>query len=671
MNHWGLLLVDVQGDYLQHPSLQPTAAELIRALSQLLQNCRQAGVPILHSQTQIGPGSQNPMPHRQKEAHPLCVLGTPGCAPQSELAPRSGETVLSKPFFSAFSQTDLQPVLQRAQIQNLIVAGVYTHACVQATVLDAYQRGYQVWVPRDGVASNQSLHAQLSLDWLSSRACHLVSVSELCQLLKPKVPPASIQTRQAKTFALGFWEGQWQTGDREQLWPQHNPSDWEQMLGYVPLGSPSEVQAACRAAARAQPTWEATSLHERLQLLATWAQTLRRHEAEWLELLALEVGKPLQDAVGEFRYGLNLLQHTLDQCRREAKEPGHTPQGTEIRYRARGTLGLITPWNNPFALLIGKIAPALAYGNSAVWKPALPAPRLSALLVQSLHEAGLPSDLLTLIHGDACTAQALVLQPEISALSLTGSTAAGQELAWRCALHGKALQAELGGNNAVLISASADLKTLAQSLAPAVYSFNSQRCTAPRRLIIHQRCAEDFIAAFVEASQTLCLGQPRDPETALGPLISRSQQTRMAQIVAESQSHEGKLLQGGHVPKGFEAGCWYAPTLLEEQDPGARSVQEESFGPVAVLLRVPDFTTALHYCNAVPQGLFASLYSQDPEETEAFLQHAQAGMLRLNALQGQFDVAAPFGGWKTSGWGPPEHGRWDREFYTRPQAIYR
>ncbi|HEY9840730.1 MAG TPA: aldehyde dehydrogenase family protein [Candidatus Obscuribacterales bacterium] len=658
-----LLLIDVQQDYLNRPWLQPPAAELSERLALLLDGCRTLGLPILHSRTLIRPDGSNRMPHRKEADDWVCVAGSPGSLAPVALAEGLSEPVLDKPFFSAFGNPELHSRLQAAGIDTLLVAGVYTHACIQASVLDAYQLGYKVWLISDAIASDEPLHASLSLNWLTRRACECLSTAQVLQRLGAR--PAETVSR-GEAYCVGMSGGAWFAAQGQEYWIQRNPSDWHEVLGSVPLGEARDVARAAEGAAARQPDWAQTPVGERVGLLRAWAEAIESRQAEFAALLAREIGKPLNDGLAEVRYGLSLLRASAQHAEAESEE--FLAEGIRVRHCPRGTIGLISPWNNPLAIPLGKIAPALAFGNTLVWKPALQAPAVVSLLMQTLRQAGIPADCLNLVLGDARTARCLLELPQIVAISFTGSIAAGRQLAGLCAAQGKYFQAELGGNNGVLVGASADVPGLARDLATAVYSFAGQRCTAPRRLILAREVATEFTEAFCAAAASLRTGPPADASVQLGPLISPSRQAFMAEWVAESLAAGGQLLLGGRVSPG--PGCWFEATVIGGLGSDARAVREESFGPLALLLTANDFKQALALCNAVEHGLCASLYSNDETEQQQFLARAQAGILRINQPQGIFAADAPFGGWKASGLGTPEHGRWDREFYTIPQVIY-
>ncbi len=406
---------------------------------------------------------------------------------------------------------------------------------------------------------------------------------------------------------------------------------------------------------------------ERLRLIEAWAQVVERRRESWAELVARQVGKPVGDAREEMDRTVSHLRSCAGLAAMEWES--HSAASLVTRHCPRGTIAVITPWNNPVALPVAKIAAALLFGNSVVWKPALPAPLVARAVVDSLVTAGIPQGLLSTVFGDAATAQVLIAHPAVAAVTITGSQRAGQDASLLCARRGIPLQAELGGNNAAVVMADADLDLAARALAVSAFGFAGQRCTATRRIVVEESVRERFTALLLREVTALAIGDPLDPGTRIGPLVSVARRNEVAAAVRRALDYDGgQLLCGGTIPEG--KGSWYPPTLVAGLDPDAALVQEESFGPVAVILGAADFDTAMRLCNAVSQGLVAGFFSRDPAQQRLFLAQAQAGILRLNPVGFPVAADAPFGGWKTSGMGLPEHGRWDRDFFARPQAIY-
>jgi acyl-CoA reductase-like NAD-dependent aldehyde dehydrogenase len=469
---------------------------------------------------------------------------------------------------------------------------------------------------------------------------------------------------------VGNVRGKWLSATDHTLWEHRNPAKWEQVLSLIPLASGAEVKAATAAAKGAQSEWQHVSPKSKAKLLEAWTAKLEEQGAEFARLMALEVGKPVSLGLDEVRFALDLLRVTASLA---GREEAWVDCG-EDRIRARrcplGVVGIITPWNNPVAIPVGKLGPAIAFGNGVVWKAANHAPCTARLVMETLLQAGLPRGLVNVLFGGAETGRQLVRQPEVVGISLTGSCTTGREVASLCAAFPKFLQAELGGNNAAIVMPDSDIERAARELTLAAFSFSGQRCTATRRFIVHQAVRNRFEETLLSCIDSLRLGDPGDPGTDVGPVLSREKQGNLRDLVEEACLKGAKLLCGGKVPTQWEFGCWFEPTLLDSQDPSLRVVQEETFGPIAVLQTVRDMAEALQRLNSVPHGLAASLYSNHPTDQRLFLEGAKCGTLKLNQSTLGVGPEAAFGGWKGSGLGPPEHGIWDLEFYTRPQALY-
>lgn len=643
-----LVLIDLQRDYLDRVGLLPVEAELVANVAKLLNLCRQYSVPVFHVMTLVHADGANRMPHWVKQHRWDCLVGTPGAQPPPELAPVSDEPVFSKPYFSAFDSPDFVTAFAASGVDTLILCGIYTHACIRASALDGYRHGYEVWVATDAVGSTDQDHARLTLDYIEGRVGTCLTVAKIAdQIISASVvSPASSKAPRA--------------------WLHHNPAQWNEILSEVPLAGTAEVAGATQRAAKLARTTAQQTVNSRRKVLSQWLHCLMNRKEQLVQLLVLEIGKPIKDARAEFEYAIALLCQIMKTFGEEAPETGID---FLVRRCPIGVVGLITPWNNPLAIPVGKLGPALAYGNTVVWKPALQALQISSLIMASLDEAGL-GDQVGMVTGDSRTGGFLIMQEGINAISFTGSVAAGRQVAAGCAATGKTLQGELGGNNAVLVMADVDPEQTARQLAPAIFSFAGQRCTAPRRLIVEESVKGRFEAALVDATLELKIGLPQLDDTQVGPVISREQQTRLAALTAAGRSAGGRLLCGGKAPKGFDHGCWFEPTLIADPDPASVLVQEESFGPIAVVLGARNFDQALALCNNVQQGLVATIFSGNTAVQQRFLESIQAGIVAVNRAPLSINPAAPFGGWRRSGIGAPEHGRWDREFYTKPQAVY-
>ncbi|HSG33760.1 MAG TPA: aldehyde dehydrogenase family protein, partial [Sphingomonadaceae bacterium] len=427
----------------------------------------------------------------------------------------------------------------------------------------------------------------------------------------------------------------------------------------------AEVSGAAGRLNDRQKQWAARPLQERRERLLAWHAILDAARDDWTTMLVRDVGKPLRDVQGEIGYALALLAHC---CR--SLEDFEQGEGRSIRYRPLGIVGIITPWNNPLAMPVSKLAPALAYGNCVVWKPALEGTAMARALKQSLEEAGL-GDLVELVTGGADAGRALVEAPGLAAIAFTGSVKVGREIATRCGRLMRPVQAELGGNNAAIVLVDADLSLAAEELAAAMFSFAGQRCTAIRRVIVERSAYAEFAELLRKATQALKTGDPADPETQVGPLISKARQQELLALVERAASEGAEILTGGSVPTDCSAdGCWMLPTIVARLPEDSPILGTELFGPVVALVEADDLDAALAEHNRGEMGLLGALFSNDKEAQARFLAEAEAGMLLLNQARPAFSPAGPFVGWKNSGYGIPEHGRWNRDFYTRTQAVY-
>ena len=344
-----------------------------------------------------------------------------------------------------------------------------------------------------------------------------------------------------------------------------------------------------------------------------------------------------------------------------------------MRRRPLGRVAAITPWNYPLAIAAGQIAPALVYGNAVMWKPAPAGRRCAERLHTILSSAGFPEQVLARLDGDASTAVALIREKGIDAVCFTGATATGRMVAALCAERSIPLQAELGGNNGAIVTASADLGRAADLIAEAAFGCAGQRCTATRRAIVVEDVHAAFVAALAASTARLDWGDPRRTGTQVGPMLDARHALRVEAIVARSRAAGYAVLQP-HLAAArtlpHESRAFHAPTIIVCDDPSAEVVQEESFGPLLVVQRAVDVDHGLELLNGVRQGLAAALFSTSRDEKEAFLDRARAGLLKLNQATVEAGVDVPFLGWKESGVGPAQHGEGNREFFTRAQAVY-
>jgi acyl-CoA reductase-like NAD-dependent aldehyde dehydrogenase/nicotinamidase-related amidase len=648
-----LLLIDLQNDYLAAPGLQPAAPALVARAAVLLDGFRAHGLPVIHVWTTVDRAVDERMPHWRRAGKWSCVAGTPGHEPPAPLRPRPGEPVVAKTFYSGFADTALDARLRSLGCAEVVIAGVHTHGCIRASALDAYQRGYTVTVAEDATGSDDALHAAVTRRYLRDRAARWVPVEAILAGLAGGYGPAG--------------------GHPEGRLVHVSPRARGRVLWEVPVAGRPEVARAARAARQAAGAWRRSPPPARAEVLRRLAGLLGDNAAALANQVAEEVGKPVTQAAAEVRRTQDILH---DLAGRSA-EPLEVDSAADARYRYRplGVLAVVSPWNNPLAIPVGKIAPALLYGNTVVWKPAPAGTGVALRLVELLREAGCPESVVGLATGDHETAQLLAGDGEVDAVTLSGSLEAGYALQEICARRHAPFQAELGGNNAAVVWRDADLPDAAARIAEAAFGFAGQRCTANRRAVVAADCYETFLVHLRTAVAGLVWGDPLEPATQVGPLISAAKRDQVAAVVGRAVPAAGRVLvpheEQANGEELWRAGAYYPPTIVCVDDPALEIVQEETFGPVLVVQRAADFAEALELCNGVRQGLVAALFSRSADIQERFLDGARAGILKLNRGTADADARTPFGGWKASGVGPPEHGPADREFHTRTQAVYR
>jgi alpha-ketoglutaric semialdehyde dehydrogenase len=621
-----LLLVDLQRDYLDAPGLTPPAGPIVRRAAHLLEGCRVAGIDVAHVWTTVSRQADNRMPHWKREGRWLCEEGTPGHAPPPDLGPAPGEPVIHKTHFNPFSGTALDELLRERGNDLMVICGVHLHGCVREAVLGGYERGLETWVAEDAVGSDDPVHSAITRRYLERRAARFLTTEEALEQLSAGAAP-----------------------------------------GPAPRGEIARVAASCRAA---QPEWSAQPPHSRLEVLTRLAAALESEAAELADLMADEIGKPVRYGTIEARRSAQMLGAVAEHAREPASDG--LPAAV-LHRRPLGAVAIITPWNNPIYIPLGKIAPALAYGNAVLWKPAPAARPIAERIAVLLERAGLPSGVLGLVSGGRREAEAAMADPAIDAVSITGSSAAGYSAQEACARRRIPLQAELGGNNAAVVWTDADLERAAAEIADGAFAQAGQRCTANRRVVVHSSRADRLLDLLRDRTAALTWGDPRDPTVSVGPIVDEPARDRIAAAVAEAAPHASLV----DVPHGTEAPSngspnapWYPPTIICSDDPDAEIVQEETFGPVLVVQRADDWDQAMDLVAGVPQGLAAALFSTSPDLIERFQREMPAGIVKINRSTADAEVDVPFGGWKASGIGPPEHGRFDRDFYTRPQVVY-
>jgi aldehyde dehydrogenase (NAD+) len=441
------------------------------------------------------------------------------------------------------------------------------------------------------------------------------------------------------------------------------PSD---LVARVPDTTPEQVATAAGVARDAATGWAREPAHARAAALHACAEAVAAAGGELTDLVVREVGKPLGEARAEIGRGVAILRYFAQQTLHPEGEVYPPADGVSLlhtRRRPHGVVGLITPWNFPVAIPLWKAAPALAFGNAVLLKPA-PQSSAVALRLAELFAGALPPGVLTVLTGLAETGAAMV--DAADAISFTGSVAAGQSVAGRAVKRGIPVQCEMGGQNAAIVLPDADQDAAATAIAAAAMGYAGQKCTATSRVIVVGD-PEPFTERLTAAVEALPMGDPADPATVVGPLIEPRPRDAIQEAVKRASAGGARVLTGARRPDGD--GWFQAPTLLADVPSGDALLREEYFGPVCVVLPAESAEAAAQIANNVRHGLVAAVYTRNLGAALTLTNQLDVGMVKVNAPTTGVDFHAPFGGEKESSYGPREQGTAARDFYTRTITV--
>jgi aldehyde dehydrogenase (NAD+) len=469
-----------------------------------------------------------------------------------------------------------------------------------------------------------------------------------------------------------YIDGAWQAAER--MFDSTNPTRPEEVVGRFAAASPKDVQAAQAAARAAAEPWRLTSPIARGEILFRAAERLASVSEEIAVVMTREEGKTLPESRGELARAVSVLRWFAG----EAAQPVGSvlPSVTEgtLLYSVREPLGvvaIITPWNFPVAIPVWKIAPALAFGNTVVWKPSELTPLCAARLVEVFEAAGLPPGVLNLLTGDpAEIGDAITDSPELDAISFTGSLGVGRHIQARAVPRGVKVQLEAGGKNPVIVMDDADVeRAVALTVRGAMWS-TGQKCTATSRALVLPKVADTYTEALVQRVSELRVGDPLAPETEIGPLVSATQRDRVVGYLDLADREEHRLATGGRGAADGLSGHFVQPTVYLDVDPESRLAQEEIFGPVLSVIAVDDLEQALTVANGVEFGLSASIFTSDLAHALRFVRSIRAGMVHVNRETPGAEPQAPFGGMKASSSHSREQGKAAVDFYTELKTVY-
>jgi acyl-CoA reductase-like NAD-dependent aldehyde dehydrogenase len=477
-------------------------------------------------------------------------------------------------------------------------------------------------------------------------------------------------TIHAKNFIGGEWVAAANAA------PDINPSNTGDVIGEFPRASRADAERAIAAAKEAFPAWSHSTPQQRHDVLKKIGDEILARKDELGRLLSREEGKTLPEGVGEaVRAGQIFLFFSGECLRMSGDKVASVRPGVDVEVTREpvGVVGLITPWNFPIAIPSWKIAPALAYGNCVVIKPADLVPASAHALGEIIAKSGIPKGVFNLVMGRGSeVGDAILKHRDVAAISFTGSVETGRKIAQACVASDpmKKVQLEMGGKNPMVVLDDADLKVAVECAVNGAFFSTGQRCTASSRVIVTGGIHDRFVDAVAERMKTLKVDDALKDGTHIGPVVDKNQLEQDLSYIKIGQEEGAKLVAGGELLNRDTPGFYLSPALFTEVDNSMRIAREEIFGPVASVIRVRDYDEALNVANDTMFGLSAGICTSSLKYASHFKRNAEAGMVMVNLPTAGVDYHVPFGGRKGSSYGPREQGRYAQEFYTTVKTAY-
>ena len=478
----------------------------------------------------------------------------------------------------------------------------------------------------------------------------------------------------AHTFH-NFIGGRWVPARSGRTFANSNPANGE-VLGEFSASGPEDVNGAVEAAAGAYPAWRLTPAPRRAEIVFRAGEIMRARKQDLARAMTREMGKVLAEAGGDVQEGIDMAFHAAGEGRRlhGVTTPSEMPDKWAMSVRVPiGVVGVITPWNFPFAIPAWKLMPALVAGNTAVFKPASDTPHLAWHLASIFEEAGLPAGVLNLVFGSGSQAgDPLVADPRVPVISFTGSTEVGLGIATRAGALGKRVALEMGGKNAVIVMDDADLALATEAILWSAFGTTGQRCTACSRVLVHERVHDELVQRLADGARGLRLGNGLDPAAQVGPLVNRGQVERVQGYVKIGLDEGAKLVAGGEpaTEGALAKGHFFRPTVFAGVRPDARIAVEEIFGPVLSVVKVKDFAEAVRVNNASNFGLSSAIFTRDVSRAFAAMRDLDTGIVYVNHGTTGAEIHLPFGGMRGTGNGHREAGHTLLDPFTEWKSVY-
>jgi len=489
---------------------------------------------------------------------------------------------------------------------------------------------------------------------------------------------ASTETQeqyQPRTY-LNFIGGEWRPSVSGVTFDDTNPAHRSEIVARFQKSTVEDIDAAIRAAQAAQPAWRAMPAPQRGAIILRAALLLEARQQELARDMTREMGKPLRETMGDVQTAIDFGKFVAGEGSRPEGEtvPSALPDKMCMTIREPlGIIGIITPWNFPMAIPAWKTFPALLAGNAVVLKPASDTPLSSAHLVEILEEAGVPKGVVNFVTGPGgVLGDALVTDPRIAMISLTGSTEVGRRVAELCGRDLRRVSLELGGKNAVIVLDDANLDEAVKAVAWAGFGTTGQRCTATSRVIVHEKVAEAFTAKLAAAAEKLRVGDGLLNETDMGPLVNQGRVGAVHEYTEVGQKEGARLVTGGHpLSEGaLGEGAYYAPTIFTDVTMSMRIAQEEVFGPFVSVIPVKSYEEAIEVANSTIYGLSCAIFTESARTVFRAMRDINSGLIYVNAGTTGAEPHLPFGGTKQSGNGHRELGHKAIEEFSETKTVF-
>ena len=469
-----------------------------------------------------------------------------------------------------------------------------------------------------------------------------------------------------------FIAGEWRKGQTEIA--NINPSDTSDIIGHFAQASADDLEDAIQSAKAAQSIWASSGLEMRYNALMAIGNELMARAEELGRLLSREEGKPLAEGKGEvYRAGQFFTYFAAETLRQLGENADSVRPNIEIDVRREplGVVAVISPWNFPTATAVWKIAPALAFGNAVIWKPANLVPASAVALTEIIASQDLPKGLFNLVMGSgADTGDRLASHKDIDGITFTGSLEVGKTIAAAAAPNLTKLQMEMGSKNPLLVMDDCDIDLAVACAANGAFGGTGQKCTASSRLIIHDKIYDEFADKLIKAASSLKVGHALEDGTQMGPVVSETQLSSNQNYLQIAKGEGGEILFGGEVLTKQTNGFYMAPAIIAGLDNQARVNREEMFGPITCLIKATSYEQGLHLANDTEFGLTAGIMTSSHARASHFRRHAKTGVVMVNLPTAGTDYHVPFGGRGSSSYGVREQGRAAIEFYSTVKTAY-